>query len=236
VLNIIRAIFNLLSKSDRFLRENQLWNFNGFTIIFVGILIVGVVTSKIAELFNWAFMNEPFVFLYGSFIYSIIPYLFFKSVKLKKYLLFGEEIPIEELAKQFNTRAYFVFVVFFSYFLFFPLIGIPLMFNIFDISILKDFVWNNMGIIVLVLLTVTSILWFAYHLIAMNVRLQTIKTRVALYIAIGTTITLLNLKTFENFTTAVSCLLVSYFWIQYLIEIRTEEIEERNNSIVTQEE
>jgi len=237
VLNLLRSFFNFIFKTDRFLRENQLWKMNGFILIFIGLIFFGAVTSKIGEYLGWEVINKPFVFLYGTFIYSTVPYLFFKSGKLKKYIIFGKKEGIEEVVTRFDSRAYIIFVLFFTYFLIYPLIGIPLIFNIFHISALVNYIWNNVVILMLALLAITSILWFSYHLVSSKVKLQKIKTKVALYTAIGTTFTLFNLKTFKYFTVAISCLLVSYLWIQYLIEVRTEEIKTgmENNSL-TQDE
>ncbi|PZM62633.1 hypothetical protein [Paenibacillus dendritiformis] len=228
MLNHIRAFFNFFSRMDRFLREPQLWTMNGFTTIYIGIILIGVLASLTSEILNQSIFEKPFIFLFGSFIYSTVPYLFFKSGKIKKYIFFGEYETIEEVIRKFNSKAYAFFVIFFSYMLLLPIFGIPLLLKLLEVSTILSFIRDNIVILIYTLLTVTSVVWFSYHIVNSS-RLQKIKIKVALYTAVGTTVTLIRLKQIEQFSIVISCLLVSYLWVQYLIEIRSEEIELSND-------
>lgn len=229
MIRVLRSLFQFLSRIDRFLRETQLWNLNGFTVIYFSLILIGGISLKINERYNLQFTKELFVFLFGTFIYSIIPYMVFKSGRIRKYLIFGERQLIEEVVKQFSNRAYIVFVLFFTYFLIIPIFGIPLLLQLFQFTAIVEFLKENLTVLIYSLLTLTSILWFSYHIVYLTESIQKIKIKVALYTAIGTTFTIVKLKHFEQFSIVISCLLVSYLWIQYLIEIRTEEIEDERN-------
>lgn len=223
MLNHLRTFFMVFSKIDEFLRKPHVWGMNGFMIVSSSILMFGVIGMQLDKLFETDLFIKPTTFLFGSLIYCILPYLFYKEEKIKKYIIWGEKESIEEITKKFNSKAYFVFVLFFSYFLIIPILGVPLMFQIFKIDILVEIIQKNLIIIVYILLSFTSILWFSYHIISKIVELQKIKVKVALYTAIGSTLAILQIKEFEQFSVVVSCLMVSYVWIQYIIELKSEE-------------
>ncbi|MGN7763385.1 hypothetical protein [Paenibacillus sp. 22594] len=223
MLRIIRCFFFTLSKIDLFLRQPFKWGMSGFQFIFCTLILFGVIGMKVDEFIGFDLFIKQTTFLMGTLIYCLIPYMFYKGDSVKKYILFGRKEAIEESSKKFNNKGYVLFVAFFSYFLFFPLLGIPMLIRIFQFNSAYNFIINNVVVLAYVLISITSILWFSYHIVNSKVSLQKIKIKVAQYIAIASTLALFKLRDFEQFTVVASCLVVSYLWIQYIIELRAEE-------------
>ncbi|MBE9917449.1 hypothetical protein G8C92_25890 [Paenibacillus donghaensis] len=223
MLKKLRFFFNVLSKIDRFLREPFIFGLNGFLSIAFIILIIGVVGMKVDDLFGFNFFIKQTSFYFGSFFYVLIPYIFFKEQNLRRYIIFGKKEKIEEISKRFDSRGYATFVLFFAYFSLIPILGIPMLLRIFELNVVSDYLSTNSIVITYILISITSIIWFSYHIVKYNVDLQEIKVKVAQYIAVVSIFTLLKVKDLEQFTVAASCLVVSYLWIQYIIELRIKE-------------
>ena len=223
MLVFLRQLFLILSNVDRFLRTPLIKDFNGFMVIWGSLLLLsGCLVSLDNKLGTKIFSNLS-IFMIVSIVSSFIPYLFYKSGTIRKFLIFGNKESIEVVTKRFNFIGYCLFVIFFSYFLLFPVIGIPLFFNLFNAEWVSTWLSNNISFVIYFLITVSSILWFSYHIINVTVTLPKIKIKLALYSAVGTSLTLINFRGFEYISIVLSCLLASYLWIQYLIELKSDE-------------
>ena len=80
-------------------------------------------------------------------------------------------------------------------------------------------------------LSIYSIWWFCYHVVAEQTLLKNIKVRLKFYLAIGGLLSyillLLDIKYFEI---AIASMLVSFAWITYFIEAFEQEEEQREKT------
>lgn len=81
-------------------------------------------------------------------------------------------------------------------------------------------------------LSVYSIWWFCYHVVAKRTLLKNIKVRLKFYLAIGGLLSyillLLDIKYFEI---AIASMLMSFAWITYFIEAFEQEEEQRGAAL-----
>lgn len=127
--------------------------------------------------------------------------------------------------REFTFKSYFVFVCVFSYVAMFPIIGIPILLKVFNIEFVFLFLIANIVGVLYTNVVLISILWFSYHIVYLTVNLQKVRIKIALFIAIGSTFAVVfNIMDIQDASVLMSCLLVSYFWIQYLIELKEDEI------------
>lgn len=76
-----------------------------------------------------------------------------------------------------------------------------------------------------IIVSLESVLWFAFHIISNRILLQEIKIKVALYTAIATTISIIAemISGKDLLKLPISLIILSYLWITYLIELSTRE-------------
>lgn len=161
----------------------------------------------------------------GTFIYSLMPFAVYTEGKIRSFIVFGKKEKHTDIMKNFTFKSYIIFLFVFSYLAIFPMIGIPILFTIFNIEFLGVFLASNAVGVIYTNFVLISILWFSFHIVYSTVSLQKVRSRIAQYIAIGSTLTLIfNIHNIKDASFLMSCLLISYFWIQYLIELREEEI------------
>lgn len=224
MLLFLKKLFRLLTKIDKFLREDQIKNLNGFTLIVYSIFAIGAVGVIVQKNLGSEVIIRFTAFIFGLFFYTTIPYIFFKSDGLKQYIVFGKKKTYEEIFKEFTLKSYVIFVMFFSYFAFFPVFGIPILLKLCNIDIASMLIKDHFNNILYINVIIASFFWFAYYIVESDISLQRIRTRVALFTALGTTFTVVfNSNEYKNFLFIMSCLLLSYLWVQYLIEAKSEE-------------
>lgn len=227
MLKILRKLFSLLSSFDKFLKLNQVKEFNGFVLVLLGIFGLAALGMFLQDKFNNEIVFRFAVFVFGAFWYLLIPYGFFRFEGLRKYIFWGKRQTYGEIFRQFGLKSYAVFLLFFSYTTMFPVIGIPALLNMYKIHFIYRYVFAHFSTLIVFNVLLASVFWFAYHVIYLSVTLQEIKTKVALYTAIGTSITVFinNLGAFKNLYSIVAYLLLSYLWVRYLIELKALELE-----------
>lgn len=225
MLKIIKDIFEKLNKIEGAMRKEYFGTFNGSFILLLSIIVFCALGYYINDYFHVDIVMNISVFMMASFIYIIIPFAVFKEGEVKKFILFGRKEKFEDVIKDFSIKSYIVFVCVFSYLLSYPVIGIPLFMKIFNFNFVFSFVMANINGVLYINMVFASIAWFSYHIVYLTVSLQKIRGIIALYIAIGSTASLIfNINNIEDAAFIMSCLLVSYFWIQYLIELKDAEI------------
>ncbi|HQL36168.1 MAG TPA: hypothetical protein PLG67_06175 [Bacillota bacterium] len=224
MLRFLKGLFTCISKVEKFLREKQIGKLRGSALIFLGIIIIGLFGMLLLDNFNNDFVMRLCAFFFGSFFYSVIPLAVIREGTIRKYIIFGRKSTFAEVIKRFNVRSYIVFLLVFSFVIFFPIVGIPILLSLFNIRFLADFLLTNFNKLIYINIIVSSFFWFVYHIVYETVKLQEVKIKVALFTAIATTITvILSSKIYEDFLFVISCLLLSYLWVQYIIEVKLAE-------------
>lgn len=225
MLEFIRKFFDALFRVHQFITKKYCGKYSVFMLILSFVLIFACFGQLLYEKYQSEIILKVCGVLYINTICFLIPYLFFVEGDFKKYIIFGEKEKYIKLLNQFNFRSYIIFICKFSFLLYFPLIGLAMTLNVCNISFIYEKIMLNTDIVMYICSTIISILWFSYHIINSDVSLQLIRVAVNRYIAFGSTLILIfDLIKFEELTLNVSFLLVSYFWIQYLIELRECEI------------
>jgi hypothetical protein len=156
----------------------------------------------------------------------IIPYGIIKNGQMKKYIIFGEREKITVIFKKFELKSYFIFIPYILYISVFPVIGIPMIFRIFNIDFLLNIVLRNFSQIVYSIISLLSFLWFAYHIVILNHDINQAKEKLALLTAIITTIsTIISNIIAGDLKIILAYILLSYAWIRYLIEVKANNKE-----------
>ena len=104
---------------------------------------------------------------------------------------------------------------------------IKIIFN-FDILTYLFFNINYLIITVSIIFSLISIFWFSYLIIYKILKKQVIKAKLNLFIAIASTLNLFQIGQIKEFIISFSIIIVSYRWINYLIE--EKEIWKRNGT------
>lgn len=226
MLKCIRSIFKRIEKLEKKLSREYFGSYKGFLLVFVGILIIAGFGAYLKDHFHNDILFRFAVVLMGSYMYLLIPVAFYREGTLKTYIVWGKKEKLSEIIKRFSFGSYFKILCAFSILLIFPLLGIPFLLSLIGINLIDSYISEHVTYFLYANTVFVSIWWFTYHIVYTLVSLQKIRAKVAQYIAIGSTLTLLfNAQKIEDASLLMSCLLVSYFWIQYIIELRAEEIE-----------
>ena len=86
----------------------------------------------------------------------------------------------------------------------------------------KVFIQNQINII-FTIYGILTILWFAYQLIYTN-ELSKLRKQLQLYIFIVTILQLFVVNKYSTFEYSISVLIITYTYIQYLFEIKSEKL------------
>lgn len=177
-------------------------------VIFFLILLIN---AGLYEISNYAGLQQmekaSYLFLHILFMYMILL------------------IPIgnNKLSKALRTtshKSYFYFIFF----------GSILVLNIISeiikifpaINYQKVFIQNQINII-FTIYGILTILWFAYQLIYTN-ELSKLRKQLQLYIFIVTILQLFVVNKYSTFEYSISVLIITYTYIQYLFEIKSEKL------------
>lgn len=210
MLRIFEVILIFIFKFNEILTKKVYRNTNGASLIFIFILCGSFLGYVIEKYLHSNIVIHIFARLMGIYIYILIPFAFLSHGEIKKYIFFGKKYYYREIINKMNILSYLFFVFWFSIILIYPIFGIPIMLDL-------KFVFNvKIDLVLVFILFISSIFWFAYHIVFDTVPLQIVRKELTLYIAVTSTISLLFLE--EGFKVIVSCLILSYFWVQYLIE------------------
>lgn len=217
----LNKIFRFIFRVDEFLNEEQLFKIRGAELIVIVLFSVGLIGMWVQDIFHSDLIMRIATFFIGTSIYLVIPYVVIKKWEIRKYLLFGKKQELNTVIKSFSFKSYLVFVFYFSYFLVFPIVGIPLFFRLFNINFLLNIVQNNLLQINYFSIFLASFFWFAYHIILFNQDLSQAKEKLALFTALATTIsTILSNVLLGDLKFILAYILLSYAWIRYLIECK----------------
>lgn len=225
MIRLLRQLFMTIKITDNFLSSKKVKDMSGGALIFYGIFLIAALGALLKEKFNCDLLVNLSGFLFASYIYIIImPFAILKHSNIKKYFIFGSSSTLEETFQKFTNRSYLIFLGYFAYTVIFPVVGISTLLGIFGVQYISDFLIKNISRIIYVFIVLGSFLWFSYHIVFDTVRLQKIKTKIALFTAIGTTVTF-SFSTFisKDFIFIISCLVMSFVWVQYIIELKGEE-------------
>lgn len=223
MLKIIKGIFVNVKRVNDFLKSNIYKEWNSTLLIFACIFAafsIGVLIYKYFE--NWILMKVCVAFLI-SYIYFIIPFAFFSFDDVRKYFFFGEKCNYMDILNRLDIISYLFFVFRFSMILVYPVMSIPFVLKVFNIDIIS-YVMSNIDIIIIIIISLNSIFWFAYHIIFETVPLSKIKIELTLYVAVASTLIILIFD--DTMKVVISNLIISYFWIQYLISLKEHELEQ----------
>lgn len=212
----IRKFFSVLKSIKDFIFKDIFMGLNGFALIFYGIIVLGFIFQAFIELT---------ITLIILLFFCGLPLAFIKEKGLKEYIICGEKKSFQEIFGIFSFKSYFVSLIFISSFLCIPILGIVSSIMIFGYT--PDIILNNKLVIFYTMIFIESIIWFAYHIVNGQAEIQDIKIKVALFSAVAATILILvDVSGFLNdFKLIISYIAGSYFWVNFLIELRIKELE-----------
>lgn len=213
MIKIFKCFFDVIWNLELFLEKKILPGINRYQAIFMLQLSIGIiiyyVIGFIPKIYLIAFLVS-FIVIYS---FRFLKYRFFNSSSLKS------------IFSDFSLKSYFLSLIFISMFLFFIFQFINFIIFIATGENIgpktpQEFV-NTFYIIV----SLESVLWFAFHIISNRILLQEIKIKVALYTAIATTISIIAemISGKDLLKLPISLIILSYLWITYLIELSTRE-------------
>lgn len=210
MLKVFEIILIFIFKIDDLLTKKLFKEIKGALFILLCLFCASILGFLIDQ-----YLHSNIVFLItarliGIYIYLLIPFAFLSYGEVKKYMFFGKKYYYKEIFKKMNILSYLLFVFWFSTILLYPIIGMSIMLNI-------NFVFNiNKVLMLIFVLFISSIFWFAYHIVFDTEPLHIVRKELTLYIAVMSTISLFFLDGYFNII--ITYLILSYCWVQYLIE------------------
>ncbi|WP_432405707.1 hypothetical protein [Wukongibacter sp. M2B1] len=236
MLDMLRYFFEASRKVDKFIYKKHIKSYNAVIVIFIVLLAMVSVSIYINDHLNNDFLLRIALFTLGSYMCLIMPYIFYREGEIRRYILWGDKEKYIDVLKRFTIKSYLVFLFEISYLVVIPLLGFSNLPLIFNIKFINRFALENIIELFYITITLISILWFSYHIVYLTVPLQKIRIKITKYIAIGATLSLIiGNREFRDISILFSCLLISYFWIQYIIELKEEELQALDNKTVTKE-
>lgn len=218
-MNKIRIFFRIINIIGDFLFKEHIKGFNGFTILFMSIVLIGGILNSV---FNGIF-SKLSALLFILLFCLAIPYGFINEKGLKKYIFVGERKSFKEIFRIFSFRSYCISLLFITIFLCIPIIGVLFGLTILGAIDSQELISNN---IFYTMIFIESILWFAYHIVNGRVDIQDIKIKVTLFSAVAATILIFVdvILMLKDFKLILSYIAGSYFWVNFLIELRIKEL------------
>lgn len=202
-------LFNMLKKSSAFLQRKHKYLTNAGIIFFILIALFCILPC-IPAITNLIAVNKLISFLLFLLILILILIPIANS-KYKKSLI------------TISHKSYFFFSVFLSVLIWGAMNSAVM---IFFPNHQEWFIKYTVNI-VFTIYAVMTVLWFAYNLIYSN-RLSKLRKNLQLYICIVTFIQIFMLKKINSFEYGISVLIITYTYIQYLFENKTNIDEEKN--------
>lgn len=226
----LRKFFNIINRIGDFLFIKHVGAFNGFTTIFVSIILF-------VGFSNFIFTGELYhliVFLLILLFCIAVTYAFINEKGIRKYIVFGKRKSFKEMFRTFSFPSYCVSLIFISIFLCIPIIGILLVLTVIgktEFQEIQEILLHHKLVISYTVLLIETILWFAYHIVSGKADIQDIKIKLMLFSAVAVTILILSdvFWELENFKLLAGYILASYFWVNFLIEMRVKELNKWEN-------
>ncbi|MFJ7668266.1 hypothetical protein ACIQXI_14300 [Lysinibacillus sp. NPDC097195] len=220
----LRTMFENISKLGRFLREERIQNFNGFFVLFLIIIAIGMVGLKIDNNVG-EYLIMFSVFLFIILFYVTIPIALSRDFRFKRYILFGQRNSFSGIFREFSFYSYIVSLICVSTIMCIPTIGFSFGLYSLGINFLMEWIVKNVSIVFYTMVSIESVLWFAYHIVYETVDFQEIKIKLTLFSAVAATLLILiELNIYlKDFKLILTYLAGSFFWISFLIELKIKQ-------------
>lgn len=223
MLRVLDKTFTIIKRVSELLEKRIYKDFNLSLIIFFFIFFVfGGMGYFIKSQFNSDLGYRITTVLIGIYIYLLIPFAFYKYEKVRKYIIFGKIISYSELLSNLSFISYLHFIIRFSFVLVYSLAGLVSIIVLLGLNPL-DFFYKNIYFVLIVIISIESIIWFSYHITKSIELLSRIKKELSFYVAIVSTLSFIAFP--EQFKLIISCLVISYFWVQFLIDSKEYQLD-----------
>jgi hypothetical protein len=214
MLKIMKKIYNCIYIFHKSITKKSYFGLTNMGIVFLVIILVYGLTNKFVSSENVInLFNEVLAYFLICFILFIIPYFQIISFILKKDF---KNKRIDRI-KFCSGKYYFIYCTKTTFILIGSIYFISkLLFN-YDIFIY--FISNKIFFftVFFISFSIISIFWFSYLIIYKLLKIEKIKAKLNLYIAIASTLNLVQFYHINYFIISFGVIIASYRWINYLI-------------------
>jgi len=212
---IIKKFFNYLYLFHKVITKKTNFGLTNMGLIFILVLIIFLVLDTIElntalkDIYNNVFVIFLFCFVLLFLPYNQLTFLILKKDRKNKRM---------KKLEFCSTKNYFFYCMktsIFSILSISALIGILFKVNSFQ------YLASNINFTITlfyVFFSVLSVLWFSYLIIYKLLNEQLIEIKLNLYIAIASTINLLQVSAIKECLFSFGIILVSYRWVNYIME------------------
>ena len=215
MLKMMKKYFNRIYIFHGAITKKTRFGLSNIGTIFFLVMIVFVVVNNLVNTENLKYtINKIYAYFLVCFTLLLMPYFQIISFIFKKDIK-NKKINRVKFCSSINYLKYCVKTTFIVIASFWFVLKI-----LFEIDILKFLFINTkyFFIIFSIIFSIISIFWFSYIIIYKLLDEQIIKAKLNLFIAIASTLNLLQINEIKEYIISFSIIIVSYRWINYLIE------------------